>query len=173
MDGTVERDHNYPMVKCPHCGREVPGNVSAIHDTVCAFHPDKKARTLEALTSSTPGVGKTWKEYEATYRLYRALSVTTLLRQYAPTWAGVLDAFGLEVPPDKRKRRPERTEKQQRMTPAQRETAACEDVAQMAADARRVMAHEYDAAHTFDGYRVRDLPGVTIGGRACVAVALR
>lgn len=173
MDGTIERDHNYPMTICPHCGREVPANTAAMHDSVCAFHPEKRANTLAAMTSDTPGVGKTLKDYERTYRPHRALSVTTLLRQYAPTWAGVLDAFGLETPPDARKRREPRTPGQQRMTKQQREEAAIADVASMEAGARRIMAAEYDNAHTLHGYAVRDLPGVTIGGRACVAVMLR
>jgi len=161
------------VVTCPHCGREVPGNMSDMHASVCSHRPAMKAAILATITSDVPGVGILMRQYEKRRHAHGALHLSTLLRNYGGTWPAVLDAFGLVPPDDQRKRRPARTEKQQRMTPAQREQAACADVAAMEADARRVMAHEYDAAHTLHGYKVRDLPEVTIGGRACVAVALR
>jgi len=144
-----------------------------MHDSVCAKHPDIRARTLTALTSSVPGVGKTWKEYDRTYRALRALSVPTLLRQYAPTWAGVLDAFGLEVPPDARKRRPARTEKQRRMTAQQREQAACDDVAAQRAAARAVLDAERDRQYGIEVCRVVPEPGLRINGNECVRLILR
>lgn len=175
MDSTLTEtsDRRFRMTTCPHCGREVPANTAEMHDSVCARHPAKRAQTLVALKSDVPGMGKTLKEYERTYRPLQGMSVTTLLRQYGATWAAVLDAFGLAVPADSRKRRPERTPEQQRMTAKQREDAAIADVAAMEADVRAVLAGEFDAAHTLHGCAVRDLPGVTIDGRACVAIMLR
>lgn len=172
MDGTVERTHNYPMVACPHCNREVPSAMADMHVSVCVFSPDMQARILAALTTDTPGVGARQKEYDAARVAHGAAHATTLLRAYGGTWAAVLDAFGL-TPWVSATRRAALTATQQRMTIAQREQAACADVAAMEADARRVLAHEYDAAHTLHGYAVRDVSGVTINGRACVAVALR
>lgn len=172
MDGTVERTHNYPMVVCPHCGREVPGNVSEMHASVCIHRPEMKARILAALTTDTPGVGARQKEYDTARVVHGAAHATTLLRAYGGTWTAVLDAFGL-TPWVSASRRAARTPAQRRMTARQREDAACEDVAQMCEDARRIVAAEFDAAHTFKACSVRDLPGVTVNGHKCVAVMLR
>lgn len=173
MDGTVaDRTHNYPMTVCPHCGREVPGNMADMHISVCVFSPDMQARILAALTTDTPGVGARQKEYDTTRVVHGAAHATTLLRAYGGTWTAVLDAFGL-TPWVSASKRAERTPAQRRMTPKQREAAACEDVAAMCEESRRIMAAEYDAAHTFKACSVRDLPGVTVNGRACVAVMLR
>jgi len=172
MDGTIERTHNYPMVVCPHCGREVPAAMTDAHASVCIHRPEMKARILAALTTDVPGVGARQKEYDTARVVHGAAHATTLLRAYGGTWTAVLDAFGL-TPWVSPTRRTERTAAQQRMTAKQREEAACADVAQMEADARRVLAGEYDSAHTLHGCSVRDLPGVTVNGRACVAVMLR
>jgi len=171
MDGTVERTHNYPMVVCPHCAREVPAAMTDAHASVCIHRPEMKARILSALTSDVPGVGVKMKVYESRRVAVGAAHSTSLLRGYGGTWEAVLEAFGLTVQPSKRHL--ERTPTQRRMTAQQREAAACADVAAMCEDARRIMAAEYDDAHTFDGYRVRDLPGVTVNGHKCVAVMLR
>ena len=173
---TVEstgRSHNYPMSTCPHCGRDVPGNMVDLHASICAKHPDTQARTLAALVSDTPGVGKTMKQYEVTYRPFRGLSVTTLLRQYAPTWAGVLDAFGLATPPDARKRRAPRTPNQQRMTAKQREDAVIAATDAERAVAQAVLEAERTRQYGIEVASVRDYPNVTIGGRRCVALMLR
>ena len=179
MDGTVDTDDTRAEGKgrgfvatCPHCGREVPGNMSDMHTSVCIYRPEMQERIRAALTSDVPGVGVRLKDYDAARPTHGAAHSVTLIRAYGGTWAAVLDAFSL-TPWESPTKRATRTDKQQRMTPAQREQAACADVAAMAADARWVMSHEYDAAHTLHGYKVRDLPGVTVNGRACVAVMLR
>lgn len=171
MDGTVaDRTHNYPMTVCPHCGREVPGNVSDAQASVCIHRPEMKARILAALTSDVPGVGVKMKVYESRRVALGAAHSTSLLRSYGATWGEVLEVFGLTIQKSKRSTR---TPAQRRMTARQREAAACEDVAAMCDESRRIMAAEYDAAHTFKACSVRDMPGVTVNGRACVAVMLR
>lgn len=179
MDSTVVADDTKAecrgrgyVTTCPHCGREVPGNMIDMHTSVCIYRPEMQERIRAALTSDVPGVGVRLKDYDAARPTHGAAHSVTLIRAYGGTWAAVLDAFSL-TPWESPTKRATRTDKQQRMTPAQREQAACADVAAMAADARRVMSHEYDAAHTLHGYKVRDLPGVTVNGRACVAVMLR
>lgn len=174
MDDTLtERTHNYPLVTCPHCGREVPRSMVDMHASVCAHRPEMAARILAALTSDVDGVGVKMSVYERAAKSRGTPPVSTLLRNFGGTWLAVLESFGLDAPSDALKRRSARTPAQQRMTAKQREAAACEDVAQMAADARRVLAAEYDNAHTLHGYAVRDLPGVTVNGKPCVAVTLR
>ena len=173
MDGTVERTHKQRMTTCPHCGREVPANMGDMHASICAQRPEMKARILAALTSDVPGVGVKVGAYDKTSKANRVPPVSTLLRNFGGTWALVLDAFGLEVPPDNRKRRPERTAEQRRMTAKQREDAAIADVAAMDADVRAVLAHECEAAHLFTVCAVRDVPGLTINGKPCVAMMLR
>ncbi len=172
MDGTIERTHNYPMVVCPHCGREVPAAMTDAHASVCIHRPEMKARILAALTTDVPGVGARQKEYDTARVVHGAAHATTLLRAYGGTWTAVLDAFGL-TPWVSASRRAARTPAQRRMTRQQREDAAIADVAAMAEDARQIMAAEYDDAHTLRGCAVRDLPGLTICGRPCVAVMLR
>ncbi len=179
MDGTVVADETQAegrargfVVTCPHCGREVPGNMSDMHVSVCIYRPEMQERIRAALTSDVPGVGVRLKDYDAARPTHGAAHSVTLIRAYGGTWAAVLEAFGL-APWVSPTRRTERTAAQQRMTAKQREEAACADVAQMEADARRVLAGEYDSAHTLHGCSVRDLPGVTVNGRACVAVMLR
>ena len=171
MDGTIERTHNYPMVVCPHCGREIPAAMTDAHASVCIHRPEMKARILAALTSDVPGVGVKMKAYDIARIAHGAAHSTSLLRGYGGTWPTVLEAFGLAMP--ERKYTPTRTPAQQRMTRQQREDAAIADVAAMAEDARQIMAAEYDDAHTLRGCAVRDLPGLTICGRPCVAVMLR
>lgn len=172
MDSTVARTHNYPIVTCPHCGREVPSNASEMHVSVCVHRPEMQERIRAALTTDVPGVGARLKDYDRTRIAHGAAHATTLLRAYGGTWTAVLEAFGF-VPWESPNKRTPKTPAQQRMTARQREQAAIEDVAQMEADARRVLAAEYDAAHVLHGCAVRDLPGVTIDGRPCVAVMLR
>lgn len=145
MDSTLtERPHNYPIVACPHCGREIPGNMADMHGSVCAQRPEMKVRTLAALISDVPGVGVKMSVYDRQAKRAGVPPVSTLLRNYGGTWATVLDAFGLAVPDDARKRRPARTPEQQRMTAKQREQAAIDDVAQMDAEVRAVLAGEFD-----------------------------
>jgi hypothetical protein len=164
MDGTVEeRTHNYPLTVCPHCEREVPGNMADMHATVCAHRPELKARIEAALTSDVPGVGVRIRDYERAYKTLGLPPVSTLLRNYGGMWPAVLEAFGLTV----------QGKAPKRMTARQREAAACADVAQMCEDTRRIVAAEYEAAHTLKACSVRDLPGVTVNGHKCVAVMLR
>lgn len=172
MDSTVDRTHNYSMTVCPHCQREVPTGSFDMHASVCIFRPDMQERIKATLASDEPGVGARLKDYDRKRAETGAAHSTTLMRVYGGTWAAVLDAFGL-TPWMSATKRASCTAEQQRMTAKQREQAACDDVAAMCEDARRLLAAEYDNAHTFHGYRVRDLPGVTVNGHKCVAVMLR
>lgn len=172
MDSQVERTHNYPLIACPHCGREVPSNASDMHMSVCAHRPEMRARILAALTTDVPGVGARLKDYDRARIAHGAAHATTPIRAYGGTWTAVLEAFGL-VPWESPNKRTPRTPQQARMTARQREQAAIEDVAQMEADARRVLAAEYDAAHTLKAYRVEPEPGLRVNGNECVRLMLR
>ncbi len=163
--------HNHPLTTCPHCGRVVPANMADMHASICVRSPEMMARIAAALTSDTPGVGARIVDYRRARAANGAADVTTLLRAFGGTWEDVLAAFGLTVRPPKR--RPERTPQQQRMTAQQRESAAIADVAAMEAETRAALLRDYEAAHTFHGYKVRDLSGVTVNGKPCVAIMLR
>lgn len=170
MDDTLERTHNYAMTTCPYCAREIPGNMSEVHASVCIHRPEMKARILAALTSDTPGVGVKMVVYDRARLAHGAAHSTSLLRGYGGTWPAVLEAFGLTM---RESKRTTRTAAQQRMTARQREAAACEDVAAMCDDARRVMAAEYEAAHTLKACAVHPAPGLYVNGNPCVRVELR
>ena len=179
MDGTVDTDDTRAEGKgrgfvatCPHCGREVPGNMSDMHTSVCIYRPEMQERIRAALTSDVPGVGVRLKDYDAARPTHGAAHSVTLIRAYGGTWAAVLDAFGL-VPWESPTRRTTRTEKQQRMTAKQREDAAIQDVAAMESDARRVLAGEYEAAHAFKVCRVEPETVLRINGHECVRLVLR
>lgn len=161
------------VVTCPHCGREVPGNMSDMHASVCAHRPAMKAAILATITSDVPGVGIPMQQYEKRRHAHGALHLSTLLRNYGGTWPAVLDAFGLALPEDQRKRRPARTEKQQRMTPAQREQAACADVAAQHAAMRSVLETERNRQYGIEVCRIVSEPGLRINGNECVRLVLR
>jgi len=141
MDGTVERTHNYPMVVCPHCAREVPAAMTDMHASVCARRPEMVARIAAALVSDVPGVGIKVSVYARNSKTLDVPPVSTLLRNFGGTWDAVLEAFGLAAQPSKRHL--ERTPTQRRMTAQQREAAACADVAAMDDAVRAMLAAEY------------------------------
>lgn len=170
---TVERDHNYLMTTCPHCGREVPRNMAAMHESVCAHRPEMKARILAALTSDVAGVGVKMSVYERAAKSRGAPPVSTLLRNFGGTWLAVLESFGLDVPSDARKRRAARTPAQQRMTAKQREAAAIEETDAERAIAQAVLREERDRQYGITVCRVDPEPGLRINGRECVRLVLR
>ena len=100
--------------------------------------------------------------------------VTTLRRVTgARDWAGVLAEFGL-VPQTAQTDVTDPTPQGGQLTRAQKKEAAIiASVDAMSEAARRELASTYEAEHTFNGYKVRDLPGVTGHGHKCVAVMLR
>ncbi len=157
MDGTlVDRTHNYQIVVCPHCGREVPGNLADMHASVCARRPEMLTRIAAALVSDVPGVGARIVDYQRARAINGAADVTTVLRAFGGTWDAVLAAFGLTPRPPKR--RPERTPEQQRMTARQREDAAIADVAAMRAAAQQALTNERNRQYGIEVCRVRSLP---------------
>ena len=72
MDSTVVADDTKAecrgrgyVTTCPHCGREVPGNMIDMHTSVCIYRPEMQERIRAALTSDVPGVGVRLKDYDA------------------------------------------------------------------------------------------------------------
>ena len=170
MDRAVEPC--FKLVPCPHCGRSFGLNKYPTHIRTCVDAPAIRTALAAALESNTPGVGITESEYRLISR-ERGTPATSTIRRRWGMWADVLAAFGLTCPQRNAPRTHTAATVAPRMTAKQREEAAIDDVAQMEADARRALAAEYDAAHTFNGYRVRDLPGVTVNGKPCQVIALR
>ena len=61
MDSTVVADDTKAecrgrgyVTTCPHCGREVPGNMIDMHTSVCIYRPEMQERIRAALTSDVP-----------------------------------------------------------------------------------------------------------------------
>ena len=100
----------------------------------------------------------------------RIPDVTTLRRATgARDWAGVLAEFGLVT-----RTVVAITETDKPRTAAQiAEDAEAADVARMTDETRRLLAADFDAAHTFNGYKARDLPGVYVNGKPCQVITLR
>jgi hypothetical protein len=99
---------------------------------------------------------------------------------FGDSWADILDAFGL-VPPKRRWR--SAAEKAQapgadyeadlaRMLERQELARVAEEHAALEYE-RQVLEREKTAGYGFTVARVRDLPGVRVNGRECVAVMLR
>lgn len=168
----VKREHTgYTLIPCPHCGEKFGSNKLPAHVRTCIDAPDIREAVATALESSTPGVGIFADEYRAISSELGIPSRSTIIKRYG-SWGKVLAAFGLQSP------RPDTPhtyadERAARVTLAQREAAAIADVDRMSDEARQNIANDYEAEHTFNGYRVRDLPGVYVNGNPCVAVMLR
>ncbi len=124
------------------------------------------------LESDTPGVGITSQEYRAISGELGIPSKSSIMRRYG-TWSEALASFGLQAPRQGTRQAREAARADTRLKPAQIEEAAIADVDKMSEATRRVVAGEYEAAHTFHGYKVRDLSGVTVNGKPCQIVTLR
>ncbi len=168
----VKREHSgYRLIPCPHCGEKFGSNKLPAHVRTCIDAPDIREAVAAALESSTPGVGIFADEYRAISSELGIPSRSTIMMRYG-TWSEVLAAFGLRSPrPDTPRTYSDKCSA--RVTLAQREAAAIAAVDKMTEEARHNIAINYEVEHTFNGYRVRDLPGVYVNGKPCVAVMLR
>lgn len=160
---------------CRHCGRELSTIRIWTHERVCIHNPTVRAAVITTMAAENDGEGVTMSQYAARSAGDLTIPDVTTLRRAtgAHDWAGVLAEFGL-VPQTVQVVTASTTTPVERLTRSQRkEAAVLAAVDEMSEAARRIVAAEYDSAHTFDGYRVRDLPGVYVNGRECVAVMLR
>ena len=160
---------------CRYCGREMGTHRLPTHERLCIHNPTVRVAVIATMAGKRDGEGVTMSQYAA--RSAGDLSipdVTTLRRATgARDWAGVLAEFGL-VPQTAQTDVTDPTPQGGQLTRAQKKEAAIiASVDAMSEAARREVASTYEAEHTFRGYKVRDLPGVTVNGRACVAVMLR
>ncbi len=133
------------LVKCPHCGMEITAARLPLHVSVCDSEPTMRARVLEAMTSTVPGVSVHYREYEARAAMNGLPKLKTLQGRHGQKWSEIVAAFGL-VPPRRRW-----------LTAAQKageeavsyeaaddvEAVAIADVDTMTAEARYTLAHEY------------------------------
>lgn len=170
MDSAITPRHE--RIPCPYCGALFGNNKHPHHVRTCIDSPTVREAVAAALQGTTPGVGITAEEYRDKSPGLGIPSRSTIIRRYG-NWDAVLASFGLKPPHRNAPRVFVPDLVRRRMTSAEREAAAIQDVDAMSANARAVLASEYDAAHTLHGCAVRDLPGVTVGGRPCVAVMLR
>jgi len=145
------------------------------HERVCIHNPTVRAAVIATMAAENDGEGVTMSQYAARSAGNLTIPDVTTLRRAtgARDWAGVLAEFGL-VPQTVTAMPVDATTPVERLTRAQRKEAAIiAAVDEMSEAARCIVAAEYNAAHTFDGYRVRDLPGVTVNGKPCIATMLR
>lgn len=170
MDSAITPRHE--RIPCPYCGQLFGNNKHPYHVRMCVDSPAVRESVAAALQGTTPGVGITAEEYRDKSSELGIPSRSTIVRRYG-NWDAVLASFGLKSPHRNAPRVFVPTGEPRRMTSAEREAAAIQDVDAMSADARAVLAAEYDNAHTLHGYAVRDLPGVYINGKPCQRVMLR
>lgn len=170
----MSRPKGVPTAKtnCPHCGKELSTIRIWTHERICFRNPKVRPLIVAAMSSKKPGEGVTMSQYSVvTSGDTRTPDVTTLRRATgARDWAGVLAEFGL-VPqtPDQCP-----TDAPAPRTEAQRaEDAACKEVDDWRAQAREILRQERYHLYGFTVLSVRDLPGVTVNGKPCVAVTLR
>lgn len=170
MDRSVEP--SFALVSCPFCGRAYGANKYPTHIRTCVDAPAIREALAAALESNTPGVGITESEYRLISRDRGTPACSTIRRRYG-MWADVLAVFGLTYPQRNAPRTYTTEQASPRMTLAQKEALAIADVDAMSDAMRAQLASDYEAAHTLHGYRVHDMPGVTVNGRPCVRVELR
>lgn len=173
----MSRPKGIPTAKtsCRHCGRELSTIRIWTHERVCIHNPTVRAAVIATMAAENDGEGVTMSQYAARSAGNLTIPDVTTLRRAtgARDWAGVLAEFGL-VPQTVTAMPVDATTPVERLTRAQRKEAAIiAAVDEMSEAARCIVAAEYNAAHTFDGYRVRDLPGVTVNGKPCIATMLR
>jgi len=173
----MPRPKGIPSAKtnCRHCGRELSTIRIWTHERVCIHNPTVRAAVVATMAAENDGEGVTMSQYAARSAGDLSIPDVTTLRRVtgARDWAGVLAEFGL-VPQTAQTDVTDPTPQGGQLTRAQKKEAAIiASVDAMSEAARREVASNYEAEHTFHGYKVRDLPGVTINGRACVAVVLR
>lgn len=168
------RPKGVPTAKtnCPHCGKELSTIRIWTHERICIHNPKVRPLIVAAMSSRNPGQGVTMSQYSViSSNDTRIPDVTTLRRATgARDWAGVLAEFGLV---------PQTLDGRDAESPASRtaaqkaEAAALADVDDWREQAREIIRQERYHLYGFTVLRVRDLPGVTVNGKPCVAVTLR
>ncbi len=151
---------------CPHCNKSFALHVLNRHINVCPENPDVAPLIRDAMEQpDAPGCAVTITEYEEISRT-AAIPGPKGIKQHFGSWRAAVEHFGLRMV--------ERSELTRAQAATQeREAAVIADVDKMSEAARAAVARTYDAEHTFHGYAVRDLPGVTVNGNPCVAIMLR
>jgi hypothetical protein len=169
---------------CPHCGKETTSAALGRHAPVCMRNPANWSRLLAILTAED-GVGITYSEYEAMAERADLPGITTLRRQTGTTsWDGILAAFGLESPEELERTCAKcgRTFRGRGYvlhegscggkrwvnlaTEVEQESAIIEHEA-------HILEQDKLQAQCLPAYRMRELPGVSVNGRAVVAVMIR
>ena len=172
--------HDGRTAPCRYCGRECILNSLPQHECKCIRNPDMWERVAAALASPTPGIGIYGDDYPPIAKALGLPARSTLRDVFGDSWADILDAFGL-VPPKRRWR--SAAEKAQapgadyeadlaRMLERQELARVAEEHAALEYE-RRILEREKTAGYGFTVARVRDLPGVRVNGRECVAVMLK
>jgi len=144
-------------VVCEHCSGEFGVNLFERHAAVCPKNPVYFDAIYAALQDDDdPDYAVPLETYRERARLAGVAGADTLKETFGG-WRVAVEYFGL-IPADA-------AELQQRR--------AMMAVLAMAAKEERLLREDRESAGAFQALRVRDLPGVTVNGRACVAVMLR
>ncbi len=151
---------------CPHCNGSFALHVVNRHIDICPDNPDVAPLIRDAMEQpDAPGYAVTITEYEEHSRTV-SIPGPKAIKQHFGSWRAAVEHFGLKLA--------ERSELTRAQAAAREaEDAAIADVDKMSEAARAAVAQTYEVEHTFHGYSVRDLPGVTVNGKPCQIVALR
>ena len=144
-------------VICEHCSGEFGVNLFERHVAVCPKNPVYFDAIYAALQDDDdPDYAVPLETYRERARLAGVAGADTLKETFGG-WRVAVEHFGL-IPADA-------AELQQRR--------AMMAVLAMAAKEERLLREDRESAGAFQALRVRDLPGVYVNGRECVAVMLR
>ncbi len=143
--------------RCEHCGVEFATRVFGRHERLCPKNPAYYDALRAALQDAD------YPEYAVTREVYRERAAAAdvasvdVLKETFAGWNNAVEFFGL-IPADS-------AELQQRR--------AMMEVIAVAAREERILREDMERAGRLHGYRARDLPGVYVNGKPCVAVMLR
>lgn len=150
-------DRMLNRVTCPHCEQEFATGVYDRHTALCPKKPAYYDAIRAALQDADyPEFAVAQQDYHERARVAEVVGVDLLKRIFG-TWRAAVDYFGLKPASS--------DELQQRRAMAEVFETAAREAAILREDAERAMV--------FTVCRVRELPGVTVNGRACVAMELR
>lgn len=143
--------------RCEHCGGEFATAVFARHERLCPKAPAHYDALRAALQDDD------FPEYAVAREVYRErardadIASVDVLKETFAGWNNAVAYFGLK-PADSAELQQQR---------------AMLEVLAVAAREARIMREDTEHAGRLQGYRTRDLPGVYVNGKPCVAVMLR
>jgi hypothetical protein len=142
---------------CPHCRRSFAASVLRRHADVCPENPAIRDAIIAAMQNEVyPGFAVSLAEYQER-AVGKAVTNVKTLKQHFGSWRNTVAYYGLRLTTDA-----ELLEL--------RELA--EMRAQMAAE-RALLEQDAERAYLLPVLRVREMPGLRVNGRECVACVLR